>query len=129
MRARSLFFTFDCFHTKENALYLQRKPILSSLCSKTSESIVRAMRSPHSLQTSPPRPPMILHSATRLLGAAFLALGLSTPAATLAQQVIFPQEQQAGTARLARTADHYVLSNDLLTATFVASDGKLRFGG
>jgi len=72
---------------------------------------------------------MILHSATRLLGAAFLALGLSTPAATLAQQVIFPQEQQAGTARLARTADHYVLRNDLLTATFVASDGTLRFGG
>ena len=36
MRACSLFFTFECFHTKENALYLQRKPILSSLCSKTS---------------------------------------------------------------------------------------------
>ena len=72
---------------------------------------------------------MMLHSATRLLSAAFLALGLSTPAATLAQQVIFPQEQQAGTARLAHTANHYVLSNDLLTATFVESGGTLRFGG
>ena len=72
---------------------------------------------------------MMLHSATRLLSAAFLALGLSTPAATLAQQVIFPQEQQAGTARLSHTANHYVLSNDLLTATFVESGGTLRFGG
>ena len=72
---------------------------------------------------------MMLHSATRLLSAAFLALGLSTPAATLAQQVIFPQEQQAGTARLSHTTNHYVLSNDLLTATFVESGGTLRFGG
>lgn len=72
---------------------------------------------------------MILHSATRLLGAAFLTLGLGTPAATLAQQVIFPQERQAGTARLAHSANHYTLSNDLLTATFIESEGTLRFGG
>ena len=72
---------------------------------------------------------MILHSATRLLGAAFLTLGLGTPAATLAQQVIFPQERQAGTARLAHSANHYTLSNDLLTATFMESEGTLRFGG
>lgn len=37
------FFNFDCFHIGENALYLQRKPILSSLCSKTSGYIAHAM--------------------------------------------------------------------------------------
>ena len=37
------FFNFDRFHIEENALYLQRKPILSSLCSKTSGSITHVM--------------------------------------------------------------------------------------
>ena len=71
---------------------------------------------------------MMLHSATRLLSAAFLALGLSTRPPPWPSKS-FPQEQQAGTARLSHTANHYVLSNDLLTATFVESGGTLRFGG
>lgn len=72
---------------------------------------------------------MTLSHATRLLGAACLALGLASPAAALAQQVVFPQVRQAGTARLARAADTYTLSNELLSATFVERDGTLRFGG
>ena len=46
-----------------------------------------------------------------------------------AQKVIFPQEQQAGTATSAVVDDTYTLSNDLLSASFVLNDGKLTFGG
>ena len=46
-----------------------------------------------------------------------------------AQKVIFPQEQQAGTATSAVAGDTYTLSNDLLSASFVLNDGKLTFGG
>ena len=47
-----------------------------------------------------------------------------------AQSVIFPQEQQAGTATSAVVADDtYTLANDLFSASFVLIDGKLTFGG
>ncbi len=46
-----------------------------------------------------------------------------------AQKVIFPQEQQAGEATSAVVGDTYTLSNDLLSASFVLTDGKLTFGG
>ena len=52
------------------------------------------------------------------------------------QSVIFPQEQQAGTATSSVLSSSgetegatYTLSNDLLSASFVMSDGKLTFGG
>ena len=46
-----------------------------------------------------------------------------------AQKVIFPQEQQAGTAISSVSNDTYILANDLFSASFVLSDGKLTFGG
>lgn len=48
---------------------------------------------------------------------------------THAQSVIFPQAQQAGSARLQLDADTLRLSNDLLTARFVKKNGSLVFGG
>ena len=50
-----------------------------------------------------------------------------------AQKVIFPQRQQAGEAVLSvlspSEGTNYVLSNDLLSASFVHADGQLTFGG
>ena len=46
-----------------------------------------------------------------------------------AQKVIFPQEQQAGTASSSVSDGTYTLANNLLTATFIHADGKLTFGG
>jgi len=46
-----------------------------------------------------------------------------------AQSVIFPQEQQAGTATSAVVNDNYTLANDLFTASFTLSDGHLSFDG
>ena len=46
-----------------------------------------------------------------------------------AQSVIFPQEQQAGTATSSVVGTTYMLSNDLLSASFVFDEGKLTFGG
>ena len=46
-----------------------------------------------------------------------------------AQKVIFPQEQQAGTATSAVVDDTYTLANDLFSASFILADGKLTFGG
>ena len=60
----------------------------------------------------------------RLLIVAFLL-----PIVANAQKVIFPQEQQAGTATASVSDGTYTLSNDLLTATFIHADGKLTFGG
>ncbi|MBR6140842.1 MAG: hypothetical protein IKQ37_03635 [Bacteroidaceae bacterium] len=45
------------------------------------------------------------------------------------QSVIFPQEQQAGVATSSVVGATYTLGNDLLSASFVLSDGKLTFGG
>ncbi len=49
--------------------------------------------------------------------------------AAQAQKVIFPQQQQAGTALAAESNGKYTISNDLFSATFVKSGGKLSFGG
>ena len=46
-----------------------------------------------------------------------------------AQKVIFPQEQQAGTAISSASDGTYTLANNLLSATFVQTNGKLAFGG
>ncbi len=46
-----------------------------------------------------------------------------------AQSVIFPQEQQAGSASLMEDNGEYTLSNDLFSVTFNKADGKLMFGG
>ena len=45
------------------------------------------------------------------------------------QSVIFPQQQQAGTATSSVVGERYMLSNNLLSASFVLNDGKLTFGG
>lgn len=46
-----------------------------------------------------------------------------------AQQVIFPQQQQAGIARAQRSDHAYTLSNDLLSVRFEVDGGILRFAG
>lgn len=46
-----------------------------------------------------------------------------------AQKVIFPQEQQAGTAISIVNDNTYTLANELFSASFILSDGKLLFGG
>ncbi|MBO7067227.1 MAG: hypothetical protein J6W52_00890 [Bacteroidaceae bacterium] len=46
-----------------------------------------------------------------------------------AQSVIFPQEQQAGTATSLVSDDTYMLANDLFSASFILSNDKLRFCG
>ena len=44
--------------------------------------------------------------------------------------VIFPQEKQPGKAKLTTEQNgEFTLSNDLLTAKFIAQDGKLMFAG
>ena len=56
---------------------------------------------------------------------------------TWAQAVIFPQEQQPGTANVEivgtdlseGTDTIYTIGNELFTAKFVKADGKLTFGG
>lgn len=57
------------------------------------------------------------------------ALGLSGGGNALAQSVVFPQEQQAGTAQSSEADGVYTLSNDLLSASFTLTDGVLTFGG
>ena len=78
---------------------------------------------------SQPIQSMILSSTSRILSMACLSMALLSPAKILAQQVIFPQEQQAGTAHLSHTGQDYVLSNALLSITYTEKDGKLLFGG
>ena len=46
-----------------------------------------------------------------------------------AQAVIFPQEQQPGTAKVETVNDGYTIGNDLFTAKFKLADGKLTFDG
>ena len=54
---------------------------------------------------------------------------LLTGSVARAQAVIFPQAKQAGVAKAKAKNGNYILSNNLLTATFVEADGKLLFGG
>ena len=61
---------------------------------------------------------------------AALLMGSELPA--FGQAVFFPQEQQAGQARVSssETSDGSItLSNDLLNATFINNGGSLKFGG
>ena len=58
-----------------------------------------------------------------LVLASVLALQVS------AQKVIFPQEQQAGTATSTVSDNTYTLANDLFSASFILADGKLTFDG
>ncbi len=46
-----------------------------------------------------------------------------------AQSVIFPQQQQAGTAVVSQAEGVYSIGNELFTAKFVLAEGKLTFGG
>ena len=65
----------------------------------------------------------------------FLTLAFVLPLLANAQKVIFPQEQQAGTARLTaegvgqNSSETYSIGNDLFSADFVKAEGKLLFGG
>ena len=46
-----------------------------------------------------------------------------------AQKVIFPQEQQPGSAVVKVEGGEYTIGNDLFTAKFLKAEGKLTFGG
>ena len=63
-----------------------------------------------------------------LRGALSLLLCLSCTT-LCAQKVIFPQQQQAGSAKVETVDDGYTIGNELFTAKFVKADGKLTFGG
>ena len=54
---------------------------------------------------------------------------LLTTATTKAQSVIFPQQQQAGTAVATQSGDVFTLSNDLFEASFQQTSGHLVFNG
>ena len=47
----------------------------------------------------------------------------------MAQAVIFPQEKQPGTAKIAKKKNVYTLSNKLFSAKFEQKDGKIFFAG
>ncbi len=63
-----------------------------------------------------------------LLGLLALTLG-GTATQVHAQAVIFPQEQQPGSAQLSETNGTYTLGNDLFSVSFAKAEGKLTFGG
>ena len=58
-----------------------------------------------------------------------LALAFALTLQVSAQSVIFPQEQQAGAATSVVIGNTYTLANDLFTASFTHTDGKLAFDG
>ena len=61
---------------------------------------------------------------------AMLMFGLLLTTATVkAQSVIFPQQQQAGTAVATQSGDVFTLSNDLFEASFQQTGGHLVFNG
>ena len=63
-----------------------------------------------------------------LLGLLALTLG-GTATQVHAQAVIFPQEQQPGSAQLSVADGKYTLRNDLFSVSFVKAENKLTFGG
>ena len=63
-----------------------------------------------------------------LLGLLALTLG-GTATQVHAQAVIFPQEQQPGSASLNEANGTYTLRNDLFSVSFVKAENKLTFGG
>ena len=64
-----------------------------------------------------------------LLQASVCAFILGLTPQMKAQEVIFPQVQQAGNATVLNKGNVYQLSNDLLTAKFIKKNGKLMFEG
>ncbi len=69
---------------------------------------------------------MIQHLRTAFFTLVAVLAGTSTASA---QKVIFPQQQQAGTARSSQQDSAYVLENDLLQAHYAVSNGTLLFDG
>ncbi len=69
----------------------------------------------------------ILKKWAACFGALVLVGGMAVEAQ--AQAVIFPQEQQPGTATLTEASGVYMLKNDLFSAKFEKKDGKLTFAG
>ena len=65
---------------------------------------------------------------TRRLATLMLSLMLTATTA-VAQAVIFPQEQQAGTAVATQSGDVFTLKNDLFEASFRLNGGRLMFDG
>ena len=51
------------------------------------------------------------------------------PTNTMAQQVVFPQQKQAGAATIKSNAKNFTLANNLLQASYSVVDGTLRFNG
>lgn len=72
---------------------------------------------------------MKLNFPSHSLSCALLSCALLTSAQALAQQVIFPQQQQAGVAVAVKNGDDYTLQNDLLKATFRKQGNSIFFGG
>ena len=65
----------------------------------------------------------------RWMGATICCFMLGSGQGIIAQKVVFPQTQQAGTASIAVDGNEYTLKNNLLTAKFVKQDGSLLFNG
>ena len=65
----------------------------------------------------------------RWMGATICCFMLGSGQGIIAQKVVFPQTQQAGTASIAIDGNEYTLKNNLLTAKFVKQDGSLFFNG
>lgn len=65
----------------------------------------------------------------RWMGATICCFMLGSGQGIVAQKVVFPQTQQAGTASIAVDGNEYTLKNNLLTAKFVKQDGSLFFNG
>ena len=63
------------------------------------------------------------------MGATICCFMLGSGQGIIAQKVVFPQTQQAGTASIAIDGNEYTLKNNLLTAKFVKQDGSLFFNG
>lgn len=66
------------------------------------------------------------------LSEALFALALlagTCPTEANGQAVIFPQQQQPGAADLKVNGSTYVLSNDILSASFIREGNKITFGG
>ena len=63
------------------------------------------------------------------MGATICCFMLGSGQGIIAQKVVFPQTQQAGTASIAVDGNEYTLKNNLLTAKFVKQDGSLFFNG
>ncbi len=68
-------------------------------------------------------------SLKKWMGAAVCCFILGGGQGIVAQKVVFPQEKQAGVAKLSSSETEYTLQNNLLTAKFVKDGSTLVFGG